>query len=117
MGYGIIELLWRGRTHWTMVIAGGMCFIIFSQVAKRYKTRSGLYKAAVCSVGVTAVELIFGIAFNLVLKMGIWDYSKMPFNFMGQICLLYTLLWGVLGYFFVPLAEMLNNKLDNGALT
>ena len=27
-GYGAIELLWRGFTHWTMVLTGGFCFSI-----------------------------------------------------------------------------------------
>ena len=24
MVYGIIEILWRGRTHWTMAVLGGI---------------------------------------------------------------------------------------------
>ena len=23
-GYGLIEVLWRGRTHWSMVLCGGI---------------------------------------------------------------------------------------------
>ena len=28
VGYGLIELLWRGRTHPSMVLTGGFCFAI-----------------------------------------------------------------------------------------
>ena len=112
IGYGIIEILFRGHTHPTMIIAGGICFIIFSRVAEKFKEKPLVYKAVLCSLGVTAVELAFGIVFNMIFKMNVWDYSKLPFNFLGQICLLFTFLWGVLGFAFVPLAEMLNEKMN-----
>lgn len=111
-GYGIIELLWRGRTHWTMIIAGGMCFLMFSHVAERFRGRPLVFKASLCALGVTAVELAFGVVFNLIFGMGVWDYSDQPLNLYGQICPLYTLLWAALGLIFVPLADMINKKLD-----
>jgi len=108
VGYAIIELLWRGRTHWTMVIAGGICFIIFAEIAEKFKSKPALFKAALCALCVTLVELVFGVTFNIILKMGVWDYSHMPFNFLGQICALYTLMWGGLALLFLPLANALN---------
>ena len=30
-----------------------------------------------------------------------WDYSNMPFNVNGRICLLYSMFWGVLGMFWI----------------
>lgn len=111
IGYGIIELLWRGRTHWSMLLAGGLCFMIFSLVADKFRNRSLLLKAVLCAVAVTAVELVFGIIFNIMFKMHVWDYSGVPLNFLGQICPRYTLLWGLLALGFVPLAEVLNRRL------
>lgn len=108
VGYGIIELLWRGRTHWAMLVAGGICFICFSDIAERFKGRSLWFKAAVSAVVVTAVELVFGVFFNMILHEDIWDYSRMPFNLWGQICPLFSLLWGILGLAFIPLADRLN---------
>lgn len=90
---------------------GGLCFIIFSKIAEKYKKKRLCYKAILCAAGVTVVELIFGIIFNLIFKMNVWDYSNQPFNFMGQICLLYTLFWCILGFAFVPLADFMNKKL------
>ena len=112
VGYGIIELIWRGRTHWTMLIAGGVCFVIFSVISEQFKKHTYICKTALCALGVTLVELVFGVVFNVILKMNVWDYSKMPFNLFGQVCLLYTLLWGVLGAAFLPLADFLNHKLE-----
>lgn len=111
-GYGVLELLWRGRTHWSMLIAGGLCFMLFSRVAETCRGRSRFYKAALCSAGVTAVEFVFGVIFNIILKKNVWDYSELPLNVMGQICPLFTLLWGVLGFLLIPVADRLNRALE-----
>lgn len=111
-GYAIIELVWRGHTHWTMIIAGGLCFIIFSRIDEVFRKKTRVFKATLCALGVTAIELIFGIIFNLIFKMNVWDYSRAAFNLFGQICALYTFLWGVLGYVFLPLVDMLNKYFD-----
>ena len=108
VGYGIIELLWRGRTHWTMIIAGGICFIIFSLIEENLEKKSVILKSLLCSLAVTTVELIFGVIFNVWLGMKIWDYSKMPLNLLGQICPLYSLGWCVLALGVTPLVHILN---------
>lgn len=108
VGYGIIELMWRGYTHWTMILAGGVCFVIFSEIADKFRYKPLIYKVALAALGVTAVEFIFGIVFNLIFKMNVWDYSEMPFNLFGQICPLFTLAWGVVALIFIPLADVLN---------
>lgn len=112
LGYGTIEVLWRGYTHWSMLVAGGISFLIFSEAAEKFRNRSMLFKAGFCALGVTFVELAFGILFNIILKENVWDYSDQPMNFLGQICPLYTVLWGILSYIFIPAAEVLNRKLS-----
>jgi uncharacterized membrane protein len=111
-GYAIIELLYRRRTHWTMIIAGGICFVIFSLIEKRHHYKSPLFKAVLCSSAVCAVELLFGIIFNLYFKMNVWDYSAEPYNLWGQICPLFALLWGALGLVAMPLVARLERALD-----
>ena len=110
VGYGIIELLWRSRTHWTMIIAGGVCFIMISEIAEKYKDKTLIFKVSLCAAGITAIELIFGVVFNIIFKMNVWDYSKLPLNLFGQICLLYSILWGILGFLYLPLADSMNKK-------
>ncbi len=110
VGYGSIEMIWRGYTHWTMMIAGGLCFVMFSLVADKLKGKHLLLKAAVCAVGVTVIEFIFGVVFNIVLKMNVWDYSHMPLNIFGQICPLFTLLWAGIAIAFLPLADIINQE-------
>lgn len=112
IGYALVELIWRGRTHWTMMIAGGICFISFSVISELFREKPILYKAALCSLTVTTVELVFGVVFNIIFKMNVWNYSNMPLNLLGQICPLYSLLWGGLSLLVLPIAQLLNEKFE-----
>ena len=111
LGYAVIELLWRGRTHWSMMLAGGICFVLFSLTTEKLKRRPLPIKCIICAASITAVEFVFGVIFNIFLDMKVWDYSRQPLNVLGQICPLYTLLWCFLAALFVPLAEKLNKAL------
>lgn len=51
--------------------------------------------AAGC-VGATVLEYITGVVMEALFKVRYWDYSNVPFNFHGYICLGTTLSWGVL---------------------
>ena len=65
-------------------------------------------KAIACAAVVTVVEFIFGVVFNLWLKMNVWDYSNMPFNLLGQICPLFSLMWVGLALAMMPFVEVVN---------
>ena len=110
VGYAAMETIWRGHTHWSMMIAGGLCFILFSLAAEALRGRSILLKAVTCAVGVTAIEFIFGVVFNIYLGMGVWDYSHVSFNIMGQICPMFRLLWAGIAIAFLTLADAINKS-------
>ena len=112
-GYGLIEIIWRGRTHLSMLLAGGICFCGFAYLAEKFKRTNIFLKAVFGSIFVTFIELVFGIFFNIILKQNVWNYSSRPFNFKGQICLLYSLYWVALSIIFIPLAQKVNNRLQN----
>lgn len=111
LGYGLIEILWRGHTHWSMLIAGGIAFVMFSVVADRLYALPIALKAIICAVGITFIEFIFGVIFNLVLDMHVWDYSGIPFNLFGQVCLRFSLMWMGLSLAVLPLARLINLRL------
>lgn len=115
VGYGLMEILWRGYTHWSMLGAGGICFVFFARMSDRLKNAGLFVKAAVGSGFVTAVELVFGIVFNVILKKNVWDYSKLPLNIGGQVCVLYSALWGLLSIICIPFAGFLRGKLKKTA--
>lgn len=112
-GYGLIEILWRGYTHPSMFLAGGICFSFFAYLSQNLKGHNLILKAILGSAFVTFIELVFGIFFNIILKQNVWNYSSKPFNFKGQICLLYSVYWVFLGIIFIPLAQKLNKQLQN----
>ncbi len=92
-GYGICELVWRGYTHISMVLAGGICFCVIYEGEKKFGELSLLLRCVASGVFITSVELVFGSIVNVILGLGVWDYSTQPFNFYGQICLGFSLLW------------------------
>ena len=101
--YLLAELIWRGHTHWTMGVLGGICFILFGSLTL---INIPLYmKALAGTFLVTFLELCAGLILNIWLKLSIWDYSGLPFNLFGQICVPYSLLWlplSILGIALYP---------------
>ena len=90
-GYVGLELLWRGRSHISMFVAGGVCFLLLGSLNR---VRPRLPLALRCLVGagiITTVELAAGLLANR--DYSVWDYRQLPLNFHGQICLPYSLLW------------------------
>ncbi|MDD3222985.1 MAG: hypothetical protein EOM34_13995 [Clostridia bacterium] len=86
--YYLIEILFRGYSHWTMFIIGGVIFL-FS--GRPYTSLKG----QILRVWIFAIitEFISGTIINLCLGWQVWDYSKLPFNLLGQICLPFALLF------------------------
>lgn len=112
MTYYSIEILWRGFSHWTMAILGGLCFVIIGALNNFIPWEIKFWKQMLLgSITITSLEFIFGYILNIVLKMGIWDYSNMPFNIMGQVCILYSFLWFLLSAFAIILDDFIRWKL------
>lgn len=91
--YPLIEILWRGSTHITMSLAGGVCAALIWLVSDRLRFGSLALRILCSAALITLVELLFGVVCNLWLGLGVWDYSAMPMNLLGQICLPYFFLW------------------------
>lgn len=108
-GYGIIEIVWRGYTHWTMLITGGICFLLIYNIFKILKDYPAFIKAVAGSLTITLIEFIAGMIINVKFGLGVWDYSELPFNIYGQICLPYTLLWFALCFPLVYLCNWLES--------
>ncbi len=112
IGYGALELLWRGRTHWSMLIAGGLSFLGLKEIGQKMKNSGLVKKALAGSLIITSIEFFFGFLFNIILKKNVWDYSKLPFNFKGQVCARYSILWGILSIIIIPVALALDKHLQ-----
>lgn len=95
VAYSVIEVLWRGYTHLTMSAAGGLVFVILYRI-ERSRRFAFVPRCLIGAAVITLTELIFGLFFNVLLGMRIWDYSDRHFDLMGQICLDYSVLWFLL---------------------
>ena len=92
--YVLIELAFRGRSHWTMFIVGGLCFWLIGLINEVIPWEMSFWKQCIIgAVIVTAVEFLAGCIINLGLGWNVWDYSNIPFNILGQICLPFSMLW------------------------
>ena len=87
-GYVALELIWRGRSHYSMFLAGGVCFLLLGRLNRKLP---GPVRAVLGAGIITLVELTAGLIVNR--SYTVWDYRDRPGNFLGQICPLYSLLW------------------------
>ena len=92
--YILIETLWRGYSHWTMFVLGGMCFLALGLINEVMPWDTPLWKQVLIGAClITGLEFLTGCIVNLWLGWDVWDYSAMPGNILGQICPQYFLLW------------------------
>lgn len=91
-GYGALELAWRGHTHWTMMLAGGVSLVAIHLINTRLGC-SFIRKSVLSAAFITMMEFFIGCIINIALGMKLWNYADMPFNILGQICLPFSFLW------------------------
>lgn len=108
IGYGSLEVLWRGHTHWTMLLLGGVCLYLIYLISTRLHDRLWK-KLLMCALVVTTLEFAVGCIVNLRLGWEVWDYSTMPFNLLGQICPAFSIMWLLLSIPCVYLCRLLYN--------
>ena len=90
--YGLLEMMWRGFTHWSMTVAGGICVLAIHLLNHRMRHRSMILR---CTLG---CAVITGVIVNLLLGLNVWDYSGMYGNFLGQICPAFSFLWFLISF-------------------
>ena len=92
--YIILELAWRGWTHWSMFALGGLCFVCLGLINEVIPWIIPLWRQVVIGACViTALEFLTGCVVNLWLEWDVWDYSQLPGNVLGQVCPQYFILW------------------------
>ena len=101
VSYGLIEMIYRGYTHWSMVLTGGACILTFYIMAEWLMSIPLLWAALAGAAIITVYELCVGLVVNVMLKLEVWDYSEVPGNFMGQICPAFSVAWFILSLIFI----------------
>lgn len=115
LGYGGIELLWRGRTHWSMLVTGGACFLCMYLI-ENHSREKVWHKLVMSAAVITTLEFLAGAVVNLRLGWAVWDYSDMPLNLMGQICAAFSLAWLIISVPGLYLCRLLHQLLRRGRL-
>ena len=111
--YGLIEILWRGYTHPSMVIVGGICGLLIGLLNERNKKMNLLLQMVEGMVIVTVLEFVSGIIVNLCLGLNVWDYSNMRFNLLGQVCPQFCIAWFFLSYLVIRIDDFLRKTIIN----
>ncbi len=105
-----LELLYRGRTHGSMFVAGGTCFLLIGHL-NHVRPRLPFPLRAVAGAGiVTMVELGIGLLCNRNFE--VWDYRDRAGNFLGQICPVFTVLWVPVSAFALLLHTFLLQRME-----
>ena len=104
--YAAIEILWRGHTHWTMAVLGGLLFLLLGGLNNWLPWEMPLlWQIIIGTAIVTAAEFATGCILNLWLGLEIWDYSNLPGNILGQICPQFMLAWAGLSLIAIVLDD------------
>lgn len=91
--YYLLETVFRGYSYFSMMICGGVCFLICGVINEKNRCMPLIFQQLIATCGITLIEFWFGAVLNVWLGLNEWDYSNMPGNILGQICPQFTILW------------------------
>lgn len=106
--YGLTEVLFRGYTHWSMVLTGGACVLTLYYLQGWLLAMPLVLGALAGALIITFYEFFVGVIVNLKLGWNIWDYSSQPGNLLGQICPAFTGIWFCLCLLFFAAVKILS---------
>ena len=97
-------------------IAYGICACFLTGILFKYKDTSYYKLFLISFIGGTILEYIMSWGMELFLGFSAWDYTNYFLNINGRVCLLFSLMWGVLGVVWIkllyPLFLNIFNKLN-----
>ena len=104
----VVEMLWCLLTNGYLESRAGLVYgpfnllygvgaVTLSVCLFRYRNRSSGFSFAGGMIVGSGVEYVCSWGQELLFGSTSWDYSNLPFNLNGRICLLYSVFWGLLG--------------------
>lgn len=110
--YGLIEISVRGFSHITMGLLGGASMIVIHLLNDQRREGINYFlQIGIVAFFITAIEFLAGEILNVWLKMNIWDYSDVPMNFDGQICLPFVFFWIILAMIGTAVDDLMRWKM------
>jgi len=90
----------------------GLILIFFEKLMDKRKVKIKLrYKGLLIGLFINIFELVTGLFCLLILKHQFWNYSNLPFNFLGIISIPTAINWVIIGYLFTLLYHFVIKKL------
>ena len=112
--YCSLEVIFRGRSHWSMVVLAFILFLLIGNLNNLFPWEMSLAKQGIIGACmVTVLEFITGCIVNIWLGWNVWDYSNMPLNILGQVCLPFSLLWILLSIVCIIVDDYLRYLMFN----
>ncbi|MEF9921612.1 MAG: hypothetical protein RR347_07650 [Anaerovoracaceae bacterium] len=111
IGYGAMEIIFRGYTHWSMCLTGGACVLTFFYLEEIIDSMSVFAAALIGATIITIYEFSIGLVVNIWFGWNVWDYTMRPGNVLGQICPLFFVLWFFLCLLFFGSIKYFKNYL------
>ena len=111
--YYMIEILFRGWSHWSMFVLAGFLGVFCVDSVNNVLSFDCDYivqiliSTILCTIG----EGISGIILNVWLQLNVWDYSKMTFGtfFFGQCNVIFCVAWAlIIGLFAIFYCDAYN---------
>lgn len=115
--YYFAEILFRGFSHFSMLICGGLCFLLVGNIGNlilNSKDNIIISIIKIMLIGtmiITTLEYITGMIVNVKYNLKVWDYSDMKYNVNGQICLLYSFFWALISLICVYVYNVMEEYL------
>lgn len=112
--YCSLEVIFRGRSHWSMVALAFVLFLLIGELNEILPWEMSLAKQGIIGACmVTVLEFITGCIVNIWIGWNVWDYSNMPLNILGQVCLPFSLLWILLSIVCIIVDDYLRYLIFN----
>lgn len=111
--YMVLEGLWRGWTHISMLVVGGTAAFLIGRLNEHpeFYDKKMWQECIIGTFIALALEFTSGVILNIWLGLDIWDYSNIPCNLYGQICLPYAVLWFILMPLCIGIDDYLRYRL------
>ena len=100
--YVAVELIWRGYSHWSMGIVGGLGFIFIGLINELFTYNMPLWKqCGIAMLTITVLEFMSGCVLNIWLGWNVWNYTTL--DILGQVSIPAMIGWFLLSALFLCL--------------
>lgn len=108
----VVEIIWcmitkghyesrTGLIYGPFNLVYGFGAALLSACLYRFRNRSKIFSFAGGLITGSVVEYVCSWVQEMIFGTTSWDYSNLPFNLNGRICLLYSVFWGILGVMWI----------------